>query len=1089
VVWGERNALQAAVALPFVRATGDFAPEYRLLAGWRSLPNTALRVNVLFYRGADVTAAIQQIGALDGLVLGRTAMDATFEIAQFTLPGARLQEISHIPGVYSVQPIPTDGGLRGEMSDQINVGNYDASNLAFPGYQAWLDSAGVHGTGVIIANVDGGVDNSHPDLVNRFVGCTGQTCGGSASSSHGTHTAGIMAADGSSGVSDGYGFLRGLGMAPGANLVEQVYSPWFTQPDGMLLLMTESYRNGASLSGNSWGPSSVPVGYDDDTRQVDVGVRDADPDAAGNQPFSYILSIMNGNGGYQTQGSPDEAKNIFTIGSTWMQTSSGGQMLNIDDLSSNTAHGPALDGRKIPHMVAPGCDVDSTVPGGYELMCGTSMASPHVSGAVALFIEYYRLLMGVDPSPALIKAAYLPVAHDLAGHLDADGHILGHPFDAKQGWGRMDTAAVVSPTVEAHYFDNPVIFDNTGEEWTQTLFVSDPTQPLKIMLVWTDAPGHGLGGDTPAWNNDLDLVVTAGGHTYRGNDFDDSGWSRPDSAIPDGMNNTEGVFLGPTASGSVRVHVIASNINSDGIPNQGDDTDQDFALVCYNCANQPDFELTVQPETQALCAPVQAVYTATVESLVGFTQPVTLSVQGAPSESTVSFAPNPVLPTGESFLTIENPISVTAGSYAIDVIGTSITRVHTATLGLDLYTMLPGAPELLFPAAETNNVPIRPTFTWQVTAQASTYGIQIATDSAFIHVVEAASGLAAPSYIPVADLQHDTIYFWRVQAFNPCGESVVSATHRFLTEPALGMCSSGTVPVMLFTEDFETNITSTWTLGGTGDKWFQSAIRKHSGTYAYKAKDAPEVSDPWLASPVLPLPAGQGPLTLSFWNYQYIENRSGGCVDGGILEISTDGGETWTQLESQLLTDPYNGPVVSGTGNPLAGLNAWCGKPQNWLASLVDLDEFAGLGVSFRFRLGTDNDLVGYEGWYVDDVSVQSCTPAAWLAADEPLQAFPGQVVTHTLALTNTGPTDSFNLSLSGNAWQAQIVSVNPVAVLSGESVTILVRVQVPESAQVNSDTFTLTATSVNVPGVRLSTQATTIRLPWWQVLLPIVWK
>jgi hypothetical protein len=48
-------------------------------------------------------------------------------------------------------------------------------------------------------------------------------------------------------------------MAPGANLVEQVYSLWYTQPGGMLLLMTESYRNGGSLSGNSWGPSSSPA--------------------------------------------------------------------------------------------------------------------------------------------------------------------------------------------------------------------------------------------------------------------------------------------------------------------------------------------------------------------------------------------------------------------------------------------------------------------------------------------------------------------------------------------------------------------------------------------------------------------------------------------------------------------------------------------------------------------------------------------------------------------------------------------------------------------------------------------------------------
>jgi serine protease AprX len=1088
VVWGEAKAFQTTGALPSVRGTGGFISEYRLLPAWRDLPDAAIQVDVMLYRGADVPFAIQQIEALGGQSLGQAVVDATFEIAQFSISGARLQEASYIPGVYSIQPVPTDGGLRGEMSDQINAGNYDASNLASPGYPAWLDSAGVHGTGVIIANVDGGVDNSHADLVNRFVPCVGQTCGGSDSSSHGTHTAGIMAADGSSGVRDSYGFLRGLGMAPGANLVEQVYSPWFTQPGGMFLLITESYTNGASLSGNSWGPSDYPVGYDNDTRQVDVGVRDADPGVAGNQSFSYVLSIMNGNGGYQTQGSPDEGKNIFTIGSTWMQTGSGGQMLNIDDLSDNTAHGPALDGRKIPYMVTPGCDVDSTVPGGYDRMCGTSMASPHVSGAVALFIEYYRNLFGVDPSPALIKAAFLPVAHDLAGHLDADGAVLGHPFDAKQGWGRMNAAAVVSPTIDVQYYDNPVILDNTGEEWTQSLIVADPTQPLKLMLVWTDAPGHGLGGSTPAWNNDLDLVVTAGGHTYRGNVFNAQGWSLPDATAPDGMNNTEGVFLGPTASGSLTLHVIASNISSDGIPGLGDATDQDFALVCYNCIPQPDFELAVQPEMQAVCAPVQAVYTATVESLDGFTHPVTLSVLGVPSESIVLFNPNPVLPTGDSLLTIENPVTVTAGSYAVELIGTAITRAHTATLGLDLYTILPGAPELLFPYAEINNVPVRPTFTWQVTAQASTYGIQIATDAAFTHLVEAAAGLVVPSYTPAADLEHDTIYFWRVQSFNPCGESLYSTATRFLTEPAIGTCSLGTVPVTLLSEDFETDAPQ-WTHGGTGGDWVQDSVRKHNGTYSYKAKDEPEVSNQWLVSPGLQLPSGQGPLTLSFWNYQNVESRSPGCGDGGILEVSTDGGVTWTQLESQLLTDPYDGPVATGSGNPLAGLNAWCGHPQSWLASLVDVDEFAGQALSIRFRLGTDNNLIGYEGWYMDDVSVQSCVPAAMLEAGGPLEAFPGRTVTHTLTLTNSGPSDIFILSLSANAWDAQIVSANPVTVTSGATATILVQVQVPVDSLLSSDTFTLTATLANVPGVVLNAQGTTIRLPWIEVYLPLTRK
>ena len=620
VVWGTAGQVADAARSDHVRWSAPFAPDYRVLPAYRNLPNQPIDVNVLLYRGANTAAVQQQIAALGIPGRGSHILNHTWEIAAYTLTGPQIQTVAQIPGVYSIQPVATSGGLRGEMSDQINVNNHDNSNLAFPGYPNWLSSVGLSGSGVIIANVDSGADNNHPDLVNRFIPCTGATCGGAASSSHGTHTSGIMAADGSSGIVDGNGFLRGLGMAPGANLVEQVYSPTYTQPGGMLRLMTDSYNNGAALSGNSWGPSGFPLGYDDDTLQVDIGVRDADPNAAGNQPLSYVLSFMNGYGGTSSQGTPDEAKNIFTIGSTKMQTSGGSQILDINDLSANSAHGPALDGRTIPHLVAPGCYVDSTYPSAsYGTACGTSMASPHVSGAVALFIEYYRNQFAVDPSPALIKAAFLPVAHDLAGHRDADGNLMGHPFDSKQGWGRMDTAAVVDPAGPVLYFDNPTIFGNSGESWTQSVRPANPDRPMRLMLVWTDAPGHGLGGSTPAWNNDLDLLVTLNSTTYLGNVFGSDGWSQT-GGTADGRNNTEGVFLPNVPNTTLTLQVVAANISSDGIPNQGDDTDQDFALVCYNCAlGDPEPVLTAYKTASAANVTPGRVFTYTLASQVTLT--------------------------------------------------------------------------------------------------------------------------------------------------------------------------------------------------------------------------------------------------------------------------------------------------------------------------------------------------------------------------------------------------------------------------------------------------------------------------------------
>jgi hypothetical protein len=471
------------------------------------------------------------------------------------------------------------------MSDQVCAGNVLEDNTAVPGYRTWLSSLSLGGTDVIMAKVDQGVDQGHPDLAGQVLSCIGATCGGDVSSSHGTHTAAIQSGVGFAGV-DGGGFLRGLGMAPESRLIEQLYSPFFLEPGGMLLLIEESYANNATLSNNSWGPSGSPRGYDNDTMQTDIGVRDADPNAAGDQQFTYVLSIMNGNGGNSSQGTPDEAKNLITVGSTKMRMIDGTQILDINDLSFNSGHGPALDGRHIPHIVAPGCRVESAVPTGWGLKCGTSMASPHVSGSAALLTEQWRAIRGVDPSPAMIKAEILVAARDLAGSLDADGQVMGHRFDSRQGWGRLDTAAVLDPPNRKAVFDTPIILEETGQEWIYTLAVDNRSKPVRVMLVWTDAPGHGLGGTTPAWNNDLDLLVESASETYSGNNFGPTGWSVPGFAA-DAMNNTEAVFLSPTTDSELTIRVRASNLNSDGVPDHPHPTDQDFALVALNTVQAP----------------------------------------------------------------------------------------------------------------------------------------------------------------------------------------------------------------------------------------------------------------------------------------------------------------------------------------------------------------------------------------------------------------------------------------------------------------------------------------------------------------------
>ena len=101
------------------------------------------------------------------------------------------------------------------------------------------------------------------------------------------------------------------------------------------------------------------------------------------------------------------------------------------------------------------------------------------------------------------------------------------------------------------------------------------------------------------------------------------------------------------------------------------------------------------------------------------------------------------------------------------------------------------------------------------------------------------------------------------------------------------------------------------------------------------------------------LPTGQNPVVLKFWHLPNLENSGAtACYDGGILEVSTDGGATWTQVTT-LLVGPYTGAVSTTFSNPLAGLQAWCGAT-SYINTIADVSAYAGQTVQFRMRIGTD---------------------------------------------------------------------------------------------------------------------------------------
>jgi uncharacterized repeat protein (TIGR01451 family) len=967
-----------------------------------------------------------------------------------------------------------------EVQGQIMAGNLDGGQdgPSGPGYLDWLNSFGFSTSPndypIIDITDDGIGGNSAPTVPNNptndstldprvvfRISCNSSYANdGRGLDGHGhINTSIAVGLDTRTGspFEDSDGFQLGMGINPygrvgGTRIFGGFYNISLCGGTDSGVIAA-SYAQGARISSNSWGCSGCAGSYDTASQAYDVGTRDADLGAAGNQEFITIFAAGNDGPGASTIGSPGNGKNMITVGAsendrpTWTDGCGVGPAgaNSARDIINFSSRGPAPGGRAKPELVAPGTHIQGTAsthpsytglgvcdqyhPPAQTVFAsssGTSHSTPAVAGMASLY--YYRLqnTHGIaSPSPALMKAFMM--AH--TAYLNGTGANDTLPSN-NQGYGRPNMG-VAFDNASRFMINQSVTFNNTGETFTFNGSVVDPTKPVRIVLAYTDQAG--AVGVSPQVNN-LNLAATVGASTYLGNRF--SGQFSTTGGSPDTANNYEAIFLPAGTTGSISVTVTAFNIAGDGVPNSGDGTDQDFALVCYNCAQFPDFLLEASPASLQICAPANAVYNLTVGSILGYNDPVTLSASGQPAGTTATFSPNPVTPSGSSVLTIGNTGAAAPGSYNIEIAGVAPTSTHTTTVQLDLYNSAPGALSLLSPANGATNLDLQPNLSWTAATQAISYVVEIATDATFSNVVYSAT-VAGTSHVVATPLSSNTTYYWRVRPDNICGPGSYSATFSFITKPLPGDCTLGSNPNILLSEGFEAGPAG-WAqgAGGSGNTWALWSTRVHSGTQAWHADAPGTVSDQRLVSPPISLPTGQSPLTLQFWNYQHIEHRfAGGCYDGGILEISTDSGGNWTWIpNSSLLTDPYDGPINAGS-NPLNGQTAWCGDPQDWLESVVDLDAYAGQTVNFRFRLGTDNS-VGREGWTIDDVVVQSCSAAANLTLTKtvtPAAPAPGSAITYTLSYSNTSSTLASGVVIS-DIIPAEVL--NPSYSSSGAAIT-----------------------------------------------------
>lgn len=281
--------------------------------------------------------------------------------------------------------------------------------------EVW-NELGIDGSGVTVGVLDTGIDANHDDLAGRVIKLKDFVSNYADDTAndghgHGTHCSGSIGGGATSG--------RAIGVAPKVNFIGgKIFSDsgsttreaimngmqWMTDPDG-----NPDTNDFPRVVSNSWGG---PLG----THWVEIM---STWHAMGIAP---VFAAGNSGPSASTVGAPGAYKEAITIGATDSQ----------DKIARFSSRGPVtFQGETYikPDVSAPGVDVYSAKPGGgYQLMSGTSMATPHVAGVVALMLQ---------ADPDLPVERIREILHETSVDLGEPG------MDNIYGMGRVDAYEAV----------------------------------------------------------------------------------------------------------------------------------------------------------------------------------------------------------------------------------------------------------------------------------------------------------------------------------------------------------------------------------------------------------------------------------------------------------------------------------------------------------------------------------------------------------------------------------------------------------------------------------------------------------------------
>jgi hypothetical protein len=96
--------------------------------------------------------------------------------------------------------------------------------------------------------------------------------------------------------------------------------------------------------------------------------------------------------------------------------------------------------------------------------------------------------------------------------------------------------------------------------------------------------------------------------------------------------------------------------------------------------------------------------------------------------------------------------------------------------------------------------------------------------------------------------------------------------------------------------------------------------------------------------------------------------------DGGVLEMSTDGGNTFQDISAvgSFVMGGYNRTISPDRGSPIAGRQAWSGNSKGFITTVVDLPNIQTPDGILRWRMASDTSGSG-EGWRVDTMNITWC--------------------------------------------------------------------------------------------------------------------